>query len=901
VKIKKQISVLLFALAAMIFVAGNAHAASWYVDNAVAASGNGQSWATAYKNFSNISWGSIHAGDFVYISGGPSGGTQTYTDSWAIVGVSGTAVNPITIGVDAANAGHNGTAVFDYDAAGETGTVDGVFFANNSYITFTGNVNGQNHIAFKNLRNIIDRWVSHCIVGYNNTGIIFDHLEITNCNNGISVSFTGTGNEIRYSNFRQIRGDAAMSVAAEGTTWDEMKIHDNSIETLVNNTPPPGQTSYGGPDGIQCSGGMSAYRNTFRVSNTTLYTSSQHPDMFQLQGNYLKIYDNEFINVGDSAIDYDCYNNSTPHDVRIYNNLFHVVQVIDWYPEYFRLYISNTNALTSINNFKLLNNTFVDNTGFDNGQICGFVTVRFNGFAANNPTGSGNEIKNNIFYNCGNGSQYQNIYIAASTGFTDASFSCDGNIYNNSAKPPYIYYNGTNYTAAGWIAAREPHGKTGAPAFVSYSTNNPNNDLHLASTDTVAKDAGISLSSYFTDDKDGVSRPQGSAWDIGAYEYVSVSNQPPVITSALSCTGIVGQAFSYQITASGSPTSYGSAGLPPGLSINTTNGVITGTPTTNGITSATISAMNSSGTNSATLTVTINSAPIGPTGLVGWWKLDENSGTTAADSSGNGNNGTLSGGTWQTAGGKIAGALHLNAFDVVNCGAAASLNTPSVTVAFWMKPDSLGNVIPVDKLPTTGSVGYAVKLRDTGTIWFRVGAEGGPALDVYGGSNIYTNGAWTHVACTFDSSSGAMRMYINGVVESHQPTFAVTLNASNTTFRMGSTVEQYAGLLDDVRVYDHALTSNEVVTVMAGGGSTSNVPPPVITLGPISSQPGMITFSWQSVTGASYAVYRTTNLLLGWTAQALTNNISGDGTMKFFMEPVGTLPEAFYRLKAAGN
>ena len=161
-----------------------------------------------------------------------------------------------------------------------------------------------------------------------------------------------------------------MSVAAEGTTWDEILIHDNTVETLVNNTPPPGQSSYGGPDGIQCSGGMSAYRNNFRVSNTTVYTSSQHPDMFQLQGNYLKIYDNEFTNVGDSHIDYDCYNNSTPHDVRIYNNLFRVVQVIDPYPEYFRLYISNSKALTSINNFKLLNNTFVDNTGFDNGQKC---------------------------------------------------------------------------------------------------------------------------------------------------------------------------------------------------------------------------------------------------------------------------------------------------------------------------------------------------------------------------------------------------------------------------------------------------------------------------------------------------------------------------------------------------
>ena len=147
----------LFALAAIVFVAGDAQAVSWYVDNAVAASGNGQSWATAYKNFSNITWSSVHPGDFVYISGGPSGGTKTYTESWSIVSASGTAGNPITIAVDAANASHNGTAVFDYNAKGDTATVDGIFFANNSYITFTGNVNGQNHIAFKNLRNIIDR------------------------------------------------------------------------------------------------------------------------------------------------------------------------------------------------------------------------------------------------------------------------------------------------------------------------------------------------------------------------------------------------------------------------------------------------------------------------------------------------------------------------------------------------------------------------------------------------------------------------------------------------------------------------------------------------------------------------------------------------------------------------
>lgn len=505
-----QAASMFVALAAILSGAGDARAASWYVDNAVAASGNGGSWATAYKNFSNIGWSGVHPGDFVYISGGPSGGTKTYTESWS-VGASGSSGNPITITVDAANASHNGTAVFDYDALGDNATVSGIALSGRSHITISGNVNGQNHIALKNLRNITNRTAATSIYGDGITAVIIDHIDITNCNNGLAL-FSGTaGTEIRYSNLTQIRGDAAIAVGADGTTWDEVRIHDNSIETLDND-------SCGGPDGIQPYGGMSAYRNTFRVSATSVITSDQHPDMFQLQGNFNKIYDNEFTNVGDSHIDYDCYNNKTPHDVWIYNNLFHIVQVIDPYPEYFRLYNSSSNSMTSITNFKLLNNTFVDNTGFDNGKNVGFVTVRFNGFNSN-PSGSGNEIKNNIFYNCGNGAQYQNIYIAASTGFTNASFSFDANVYYNSTIAPHIYYNGTDYSAAGWVAAREPHGKTNAPAFVSYSPNNANNNLHLASTDTVAKDAGISLSTYFTDDKDGVVRPQGPAWDIGAYEY----------------------------------------------------------------------------------------------------------------------------------------------------------------------------------------------------------------------------------------------------------------------------------------------------------------------------------------------------------------------------------------------
>ena len=71
------------------------------------------------------------------------------------------------------------------------------------------------------------------------------------------------------------------------------------------------------------------------------------------------------------------------------------------------------------------------------------------------------------------------------------------------------------------------------------------------------------------------------------------SAQAPVITSATSASGTVGSAFSYQIVATNSPTSYSATGLPAGLSVNTATGLISGTPTAAGISTAALGATNS--------------------------------------------------------------------------------------------------------------------------------------------------------------------------------------------------------------------------------------------------------------------------------------------------------------------
>jgi hypothetical protein len=81
-----------------------------------------------------------------------------------------------------------------------------------------------------------------------------------------------------------------------------------------------------------------------------------------------------------------------------------------------------------------------------------------------------------------------------------------------------------------------------------------------------------------------------------------------VITSNANMVAINGKPLSFQVAANNGPTLYGATGLPTGLSINTTTGLISGTATENGTFIATISAANSAGTGYANLTITVAAA-----------------------------------------------------------------------------------------------------------------------------------------------------------------------------------------------------------------------------------------------------------------------------------------------------
>ncbi len=509
----------------------------------------GTSWATAWKRFADIGWGTgtnkVGPGDTLFISGGAS--SKTYQESLSI-GASGIAGSPITIRVGQ-DSDHNGVVILDFTTATGQGNSTSIIAINatgRNYITISGNYNGTNHLKIQNLFNFLNGYNGTGIYAFGEsaskriTGILIENIDMNNINNGMRLAYIDKS-EIRNCNVTGVRGDVGIEMVGlnSGATWDDTLVHHNNLELLVNSAKPAGASeSYNGPDGIQAENGASIYNNKITAKFTTVFTSTQHSDQIQATGRYIKIYNNEFVNVGDSQINYGTSSpNTLFSDLYIFNNIFRMDQDMDAYPEYIRLYASasyggGTASIAAINNIKVFNNIFLDNNknaGCDASTPgTGYCPVQIVDFGSSaNPTASGNEFRNNIFINMGNGSTGPAIKISPSSNFTASSFTFSNNIFYSVGQTYIKYGSGSAVSAAQWVTNQEGGtGKTSLPQFVSYLPRSASNDLRLKSTDTIARDSGTALS-YFETDKEGVTRPQGSGWDIGPYEFAAQGNGSP--------------------------------------------------------------------------------------------------------------------------------------------------------------------------------------------------------------------------------------------------------------------------------------------------------------------------------------------------------------------------------------
>lgn len=480
---------------------GTGWAATYYVDNAALGSNNGTSWTNAWNSFASVIWGAggVKAADTLYISGGSTSKTYTASATGMLkIGASGTSGSPITIATGAKSPspmGHDGTVIFE-----GSGTQWGMIYADTrNYIVLDGEKSGARNWTTQNCTTIND---AAPIIVSNGTGNKVSYITILTAGMGIYAT-RANSLEISYCSITDVRNDCAIrSIVsnAGATQYGLSKFHHNTIQTnysTVNGV---------GPDGIQSGTSTDIYNNVFYSIGGPI-VSAQHPDMCQTAGRYHRIYNNIFRNPVDSAIDLDAQNNwgQAVSHFWVYNNVFcsdssNTMPGPAW-PTGIRWYWPTGSAISDV---VIANNTFVD---FMGDGVSGGNCIRVELGGAETVTDV--VIKNNLFYNAAR-TNYYLITIWASSNATAADWGVDYNLTNAGA-------HGTTAVNVDGSAYTQAHPRTSAPTFVSYTHTNPSNDFHLSALDTTARGQGVDLSAYFTTDKDGVARPNGAAWDIGAY------------------------------------------------------------------------------------------------------------------------------------------------------------------------------------------------------------------------------------------------------------------------------------------------------------------------------------------------------------------------------------------------
>ncbi len=202
--------------------------------------------------------------------------------------------------------------------------------------------------------------------------------------------------------------------------------------------------------------------------------------------------------------------------------------------------------------------------------------------------------------------------------------------------------------------------------------------------------------------------------------------------------------------------------------------------------------------------------------LTGWWRLDDGAGDTAADSSSGGHNGTLVNGPAWTAG-HYGGGLQLDGTDdYVDTGLTTNLAT--WTIAIWVTSPAAPNGTGSPSGPLHRENNYQFNWSHSnggqwpGSVASNVGGTWTPAS-----LGPLQGDTWYFLAGTFDGTS--LKAYKDGVLIT-TVAIAGTPSSDTNTMKLGrhaANAQYFGGTVDDARVYDRALTEQEIQEVMKGG------------------------------------------------------------------------------------
>jgi hypothetical protein len=289
---------------------------------------------------------------------------------------------------------------------------------------------------------------------------------------------------------------------------------------------------------------------------------------------------------------------------------------------------------------------------------------------------------------------------------------------------------------------------------------------------------------------------------------VSVTDQAPVLTSPGNQSNIEGDTVSLPVTASdpnpGDTVTVTASGLPPGLAINA-SAVITGTVNSgdaaNSPYSVTLTATDNHGAaSSATLSWTVTTTSTSP--VVGLWHMDETSGNTMSDASGNGHNGTLTDialsqpGWLGTAFGFNGSSSHAVVPNTSSLNPGSANFSFQVHLRFSAVPahdydifrkglsTSSGGDFKMEIFTTSAGAEGSCVARGSAT---RAGVTAGPNL---------ADGQWHTLSCVKTSTS--LSLIVDGVIYSEQRSIGSVTNSDDLWFGAQAGADYYNGIMDEV-------------------------------------------------------------------------------------------------------